>query len=239
MNPNRRYLGMTIPQLGVLGALAGTLILILCVAGYFIFTGGVTSMAPQPVAPTLVIPTATLVVPPTSTPTLPPTAIPYEQLIPEGWKQHKTANIEIWLPSDYRKTTIKDLLILDKQITLDLTLSRTPTTTTLYNLYVIIAYEPLQGDTLESHLMNSAAEITATPLPLRIVDQRNVFVNSAPALRILYEGKSTDNLDVNSLLYVFLNGNTVWYVEYWTQINEFYKELEVFEKSILTFRPVK
>ncbi|HMS00080.1 MAG TPA: hypothetical protein PKK96_02880 [Anaerolineales bacterium] len=239
MNQNRKYLGMTIPQLGVLGALAGTLVLILCVAGYFIFTGGVTSRAPQPVAPTLVIPTATLVAPPTSTPTLAPTAIPYEQLIPQGWKQQKTANIEIWLPSDYRQTTVKDLVFLDKQISVELTLSRTPTKTSLYHLYVIIAREPLRGDSVISHLESSPTDMPAAPTTFRVVEERNVLLNTTPAVRLLVEGKSTDNVDVNTLVYVFLEDDTVWYVEYWTQINEFYNQLETFEKSILTFRLVK
>ena len=238
MDSNRKYFGMTIPQLGILAVLAGVLVLILCVAGWLIFSGGLNTASQQQI-PTAMGPTVTPVVSPTVTFTPAPTAIPYEQLIPSGWKQHKTALVEIWLPSDYRKTTIKDLVIFDKQITLELTLSRTPTDSSLYNLYVIIAYEPLQGDSLDSHLEISNAESTATPTTFRVVEQRNVFLNATPAIRFLYEGKSTDNLDANSLVYVMLDGNTVWYVQYWTQINEFYNQLETFEKSILTFRPVK
>lgn len=230
---------MTISQLGILGALTGTLVLILCIAGYLIFAGRVISLAPQPIAPTTVLATATLVAPPTSTPTLVPTAIPYEQLIPQEWKQFKTSKVELWLPGDYRQATIKDLVFLNKELTAELTLSRTPTDTSLYNLYVIIASEPLRGDSIDSHLESLPTNMPTTPTTSRLVEERNIFLNGTPALRLLSEGKSSDNLDVNALTFVFLDGNTVWYLEYWTQINEFYNHLETFEKSALTFRFVK
>jgi len=238
MNSSRKYLGMTIPQLGVLAGLAGALLLILCIGGWLILGGGSNTASPQQI-PTGIESTATLVVLPTVTLTPAPTAVPYEQLIPQGWKQHRTDLIEIWLPSDYRKTAIKDLVVLDKRVVVELTLSQTPTETSLYHLYVIIASEPLQGDSLDSHLEISAVEATATPTTFRLVEQQDVLLNATPAIRLLYEGKSTDNVDVNSLIFVVLDGNTVWYVEYWTQINQFYNNLETFEKSILTFRPVK
>jgi hypothetical protein len=237
MKQNRKYMGMTVPQLGVLAGLAGVLCLILCVAGYLIFAGGLSPAVTQ--NPPTPISTATPIVLPTETSTPLPTAIPYEQLIPQGWKQHKTALMEIWLPGDYRKTTIKDLSISNPNIIVELTLSQTPANTSLYNVYVIIAYEVLRGETLDSHLETAPTIPPETPNTFRVVEQRNVILNGTPAIRFLSEGKSTDNVDVNSLAFVFLDGNTVWYVEYWTQIVEFYNQLETFEKSILTFRPVK
>jgi hypothetical protein len=235
---NRKFSGMTGSQIGILAGLALLVFCLFGITGYLIFTGGL-GLPGSRQAPSSPEPIATLIVPPTSTPTIVPSAIPYEQLIPEGWIQHTTSLMEIWLPSDYRKTTIKDLSILNKQLTVELTLSRTPTDTSLYNLYVIIAHEPLQGDSLTSHLEYSPTDLPATPTTLRVVEQRNVHINATPAVRLVFEGKSSDNIDANSLVYVFLDGNTVWYVEYWTQINEFYNHLEIFEKSILTFRLVK
>ncbi|MFN8425617.1 MAG: hypothetical protein U0X87_05080 [Anaerolineales bacterium] len=126
MNSGRKYFGMTIPQLGVLAGLAGALFLILCVGGWLILGGGVNTASPQQI-PTAIEPTVTLAAPPTATFTPMPTAIPYEQLIPQGWKQQRTDLVEIWLPSDYRQTTIKDLVILDDQMTLELSLARTLT----------------------------------------------------------------------------------------------------------------
>ncbi|NTW13349.1 MAG: hypothetical protein HGA30_08580, partial [Anaerolineales bacterium] len=48
-----------------------------------------------------------------------------------------------------------------------------------------------------------------------------------------------NNIDINDMVYVFLDGDTVWYVEYVAQISEFFENLPVFEQSIKTFRPVK
>lgn len=238
MNSDRKYLGMTIPQLGVLAGLAGALFLILCVGGWLILGGGLNTASPQQI-PTAIESTATLAAPPTATFTPAPTAIPYEQLIPQGWKQQRTDLVEIWVPSDYRETTIKDLVILDDQLTLELSLARTLTKKTLYNLYVVIGYEPLRGDSLESHFELSPTLPPSTPIVNRVVERRNVVLNGTPAVRFLLEGKSTDNLDVNTLAFVIQDGGTVWIVQYWTQINEFYDNLETFEKSILTFRPLK
>ncbi|GEM_PF-841661 len=233
MDEPRKYFGMTGPQLGILAGLAGALCLILCVSGWLIFGSGLNMARPQSIPSTVVNPTATRILTPTVTPTIAPTAIPYEQLIPQGWVQHRTALMELWLPSGYRKSDTRYPFLSYELTKVDLTLSRAPSDTSLYNVYVIVAYEPLPQDSLNSHLDDRVVEI---PDGVRLVERRDVFVNSTPAVRLLFEGKSSDGLDVNALMYVFLDGNTVWYVEYFTQINEFYQLLEVFEKSIATFR---
>ncbi len=239
MDSNRKYFGMTVPQLGIIGGLAGLLCAVLCVGGWLVLGGGAIPSAPQPIPPTANS-TATMVVLPTLTPTVAPTTIPYEQLIPQGWKQHKTALAEIWLPSDYRKSTTKEIEIFQPQITLELSISRVLTTTTLYKSFVFVAYEPLRADTLESHfeLAPTLPPETSVP-PSRLVEQREVNLNGRPALRLIYEQKTLDNLDFNSLVYVIQDGNLVWYVQYSAHLIEFYNHLETFEKSILTFRPVK
>lgn len=239
MDSNQKYLGMTVPQLGIIGGLAGLLCAVLCVGGWLILGDGVLPSAPQPIPPTAHS-TATMFVPPTLTPTIVPTTIPYEQLIPQGWKQHKTPLVEIWLPGEFRKTTKKVIEFYQKQITLELSLTRTPTETTIYNMYVIVAYEPLRGDSLDSHfeLAPTLPPETSTH-PSRLVEQRDVILNGKPALRLLLEEKTLDNLDFNSLIFVFIDGDLVWYVQYSAHLIEFYTNLETFEKSILTFRPVK
>jgi hypothetical protein len=57
-------------------------------------------------------------------------------------------------------------------------------------------------------------------------------------VRITAEAR-VDNIDVNDLAFVILDGRTVWYVEYLAQINDFYELLPTFEQSILTFRLTK
>jgi len=235
MNQNRKYFGMTGLQIGILVALAGALLLILCLAGWLIFGNGFSfSRRPQDI-PTSV-PSPTLVVIPTITTTPLPTLVPYEQLIPNGWTQHRTTLMEIWLPNGYRKFDTRYPFLSSELTIVELTLSRAPSDTSLYNVIVIVAYEPLPNDTLSSHLDIRASDI---PAGVRLVERREEFVNSTPAVRLLFEGKSSDGLDVNALMYAFLDGNTVWYIEYYTQINEFYTMLEVFEDSAQTFRVVR
>ncbi len=234
MDSNRKYLGMTIPQLGILGGLAGALCLILCVGSYLIVGGNLTLANPQPVIPTVIPPTVTLASPPTMTPTLAPTAIPYEQLIPSGWKQFNTSLIEMWMP-----TTYKQLKSLPEGTTLlgvsDLILNQPASkTTSLYPKWVVVQYEPLTTESLDTFIDQ---KILSAP-SLRVVERRNVTLNTAPAIRVLVETRFSSN-DFNELTYVFQDGGVVWYVTFLAQINEFYAELETFEKSVLTFRILK
>jgi hypothetical protein len=55
----------------------------------------------------------------------------------------------------------------------------------------------------------------------------------------MFEGRSSDNLNTNDLLFVIQDGATVWYVKYSAEITEFYELLPVFEESIKTFRMVR
>ncbi len=235
MDSNRKYLGMTIPQLAVLAGLAGALILILCVGGWLILGGGLNTASPQPL-PVIITPTATLIVTPTITPTSAPTAIPYEQLIPKDWVQHRTALVEIWLPAAYKESKLPgpegEALAAQSALTLSQPATKK---TTAYNKWVIISYEPLTLDTLDSFL---DMKVQSVQLPARVVERRNIELNNVPAVRVLSEIR-VDNLDVKELTFVFQDGGTVWYVSYWAEISEFYEHLETFQKSILTFRLVK
>jgi hypothetical protein len=65
-----------------------------------------------------------------------------------------------------------------------------------------------------------------------------VTVNSQNVVRFVFETNS-NNVAVNDLMYVFLDGSTVWYVEYIAEINEYFARLDTFEKSARTFRIVR
>jgi hypothetical protein len=233
MDSNRKYLGMTIPQLGILVGLAGALLLILCVAGWLIFGGGLSSASPQPI-PTTAVPTVTLIVTPTITPTPAPTAIPYEQLIPQGWKQYRTSLVEIWLPAAFKETKS-----LPKGLAMaavpELILSQPASKTVQYARSIVISYEPLTTDSLDSFL---DLKIQSLPSPARVTGRNNDLLNTTAVIKVSIETR-VDTLDMNELLYVFQDGGTVWYVAFFTQINEFYANVEMFEKSALTFRLVK
>jgi len=234
MHQNRKYFGMTGLQIGILVALAGALFLILCVAGWVIFGNGFSfSRLPQDI-PTPV-PSPTLVVIPTITTTPLPTLVPYEQLIPKGWKQFRTALIEIWLPSEFKDAK----LVVPKGVTTlavpELILSKPASKTSLYNMWVVVSYEPLTTESLDSFLDLKFQSISSD---LRVVERRKALVNSTEAFRIVIETR-VNNVDANELAYIFQDGGTVWYVLFIAQINEFYDELNSFEDSVLTFRWVK
>jgi len=235
MNQNRKYLGMTGSQIGILAALAGALLLILCLGGWFIFGGGFNFSSPPENTP---VPqsTPTLIVIPTFTPTVLPTSIPYEQLIPTGWKQHKTALIEIWLPSEFRKSESNVFLVDPTNPAVsEIQLATNLSNSSLYRMVVGIFYEPLTAEALDAFLDRDLPKL---PPEVRVTERRNDLVNSTPVVRLLLEQR-IENVDVNILVFVFLDGGTIWYVEYGAQINQFYEQLGTFEDSVQTFRVVR
>ena len=224
---------MTGSQIGILAALAGVLFLILCVAGWLIFGDGLSFSQPPVVTPIpLISPTSIII--PTVTNTPIPTPVPYEQLIPNGWKQHLTTLVEIWLPPTFKdaKTSSKGRESLAVS---ELILSRPASKTTSYIMWVLVSYEPLTTESLDSFLDLKLQSLSSD---YRVVERRKVLVNSTEAVRAVVETRD-GVVDVNELVYIFLDGSTVWYVEYIAQINEFYNELATFEDSIKTFRLVR
>jgi hypothetical protein len=190
--------------------------------------GGAPQLVPTPIS------TSTLVVIPTITPTALPTLIPYEQLIPVGWTQYKTALVEIWLPPAYKlpKSNTSGLTSLAGS---ELTVSKPAAKASLYALWVNISYEPLTTDSLVSFL---DVKFQSLPPEYRMVGRQEVLINSVPAEKVTIEAR-VKNFDVNELVFVFQDGGTVWYVVYAAQINDFYENLMEFEASVRTFRLVK
>jgi len=235
MDEERKYFGMTRMQVGILAGLAGTLLIIVCVGGFLVLRGGGIGLANSS-APT-VVPTVTSVniTPPPPTPTITPTLIPYEQLIPSGWNQYKTPLVEIWAPNNFKladKKTVDNLAKTGSAIPA-IVLTEVASKSSLYSMTMGVSYEPLIGDSLDSFLDR---EIDYSAYQARVTDRRVVYINSKEVRRIVVEAR-INNVDANELIYVFLDGSTVWYVQYAAEISEFYNNLEVFEQSVMTFRP--
>jgi hypothetical protein len=233
MNGEQKYFGMTRMQIGILAGLAGALLIIVCVGGWFVLrnTGGgfINSSAPTAV-PTV---TSIAVTPPTITPTITPTAIPYEQLIPADWKQYKTSLIEIWMPGNFKLADKKTKDITANFGVPDLLLAEVTSKSSAYTMLVSVSYDLSTGESLDELLDKKFPNI---PYQARIADRRTVFVNTLEARRVVIEFK-VENIDYNNVVYVIQDGSTVWYVEYVAQITEFFDNLPVFEQSIKTFRP--
>jgi hypothetical protein len=176
-----------------------------------------------------------LVIQPTLTPTITPTPLPYEQLIPAGWNQYETSLVEIWLPSNFKLADNRTVNTTAGFALPELLIAEVPSKSSAYTMLVAVSYDLLTGDSLDKFL---DAKFPSLPYQARVSDRRTVYVNTVEARRIVVEFR-INNIDYNDMVYVFLDGQTVWYVEYVAQISEFFDNLPIFEQSIQTFRTVK
>jgi len=235
MNQNKKYFGMTMTQLGILGGLGVMVILLFCFVGILFVRKGAGGAAQQSVPATLTLqPTATLILTPTQTSTPGPTPVPYESLIPAGWTQYRTALYEIWMLPGY-KSAKGDLLVngLGGDPIVDLSLRGATSTKAANKIYLSVAYEPMTDDSFDAFINQRLLSLGLPPS-----ERSKVTLNTIPAVRLVFTGRK-GNIDFNQLTYVLLDGTTVWYVQYSAQINDFYNLLPNFEASARTFRWVK
>src|SRR5262245_40015182 len=139
---NRKYFGMTGTQIGILAGMALAAFCLFALTGYLALGKGFNFAASQQGSPTP-IPTATLIVIPTITPTSLPTPIPYEQLIPNGWTQHRTALVEIWYPPAFKAAKSQSTEGATTFAVPEIILSKPGSTSSLYNMWAAVSYEPL------------------------------------------------------------------------------------------------
>ena len=228
----RKYFGLNSKQIGILVGLAGAACLLFGLTGWFLFRGGLSR---TPATTPVIVSTSTPFVIPTITPTLTPTPVPYEQLIPAGWVQHRTALVELWLPSAFENSGQGISGIAGNSVLLEMALTGQVSSTSPYKIFVSVSFEPLATGTLGDFL---ESRLTSIPAGINLAERRKVSINSTEAYRLLFESNN-NNLLTNDLLFVILDGTTIWYVRYSAQINEFYEMLPAFEQSIKTFRIVK
>ncbi len=233
MTQDRKYLGMTTSQIGILAGLTVVACLLFGVTGGLVFRRALNGLfAPKQVMTPTSMPTSTIAVTPTITPTETPTPIPYEALIPLGWTQHKTQLMEIWMPPEYKNAAPGVVAgVAGDAVFLNLALVSTVKTSG-YPTSLSVSYEPLTANTLDEFLKVKLSNI---PPDANLVENRKVTINGKEAVRLTFEGKN-DNLDTNDLLFVFQDGGMVWYVKYSAAIKEFYDLMPYFEESIKTFR---
>lgn len=236
MTQNRNYFGMTPTQIGILAALAGAACLLFGLAAWFVLRGKANHFTRAPQSTPVPLSTSTPFVMPTLAFTKTPTAVPYEMLIPDGWVQFKTGLVEIWLPAEFKQADPRVFHDSADLAMPELFMREATSDSSLYQMLVMVSYEPLTADSLDVYL---ESEIAKLPTTIRVAEKRTVFVNSTEVVRFVFETRSDNNIDINDMAYVFLDGSTVWYVEYVAQINEFYEMLSTFEESVKTFRIVR
>jgi hypothetical protein len=236
MTQDRTLFGMTTRQVGFVAGLGVIVCLLFGIVGWLAMRGGLGLSSRTPDEIPTALPTSTRLVTPTAGPTGTPTPVPYDQLIPYGWTRHQTQLIELWLPPDFETAATGEVSgVSGNAVFLNLALASSAGKTS-YPISLAVSYEPLTTDTLEDFL---DVKLSNIPLDVNKAEHRKVSVNSVEAYRLLFEGRTSDNLSTNDLLYIFQDGGTVWYVKYSAEINEFYEMLPVFEESIKTFRIVR
>lgn len=230
--------GMTRMQIGILAGMVFVLILVVCIGSWFVFRslspGGFSALQQTPtIAPTVT--SAVLSIPPTLTPTITLTPVPYEQLVPADWKQYQTQLVEIWLPSNFTKASKLTSDFTSNFFGSELLMTEVSSKSSAYRMQVAVTYDLMTGDSLDSFLDQKFPHL---PYQASVTDKRTVFVNTLEARRVVVEFR-LNNVDYNDMVYVFLDGSTVWYVQYVAELTEFFDNLPVFEQSIKTFRTVK
>jgi hypothetical protein len=234
MQLNKKYFGMTLTQIRILAGLAGAACILFGLTAW-LFLRGSFNRSPVGQGTPVSQSTATPWAIPSPAPTRTATPVPYEQLIPSGWVQFKTGLVELWLPADFQPGDPQLFNNSSNTGIGELILSSSRSDSSLYQTLVIVSYEPLTAESLDVYLDAEAAKI---PANIRIAERKKVTLNSREAVRFVFETRY-NSVDVNDLTYVFLDGGTIWYVEYVAQINEFFEMLSVFEKSVQTFRTVR
>ncbi len=233
MEQNRKYFGMTPTQIAILAGLAGAACLLFGVGGWLFLRGGPGLLARAPQNTPVPQATATMVVIPTASPTETPTPVPYEMLIPQGWVQFKTALVEIWLPKGFKQEKkSKNAVALGEP---ELEMMGFPVESSLYPMIVAIYYEPLSANSLDDQIDRELAVLSTDE---RVTERRKVTVNGVEAVRILVETR-IESFDANLVMYIFLDGGTIWIVQYVAQINDFYTMSDLINQSVKTFRVVR
>lgn len=237
MDTNKKYLGMTIQQLGILGGLAVLALVMFCVLGVLIMRRGMRGLSAQQAAlPTNTpAPTVTAVLLPTATATPAMTAVPYETLIPKDWVQYHKDLYELWLPAGYKAAKVDPLIIgLGGTPVLDLSLQGKYTSKSPNKIMVTVSYEPMTGDSFDAFLSSHLESMGLNPS-----ERSKAKLNATPAIRLVFSGRKGNNTDINELTYVVLDGTTVWYLQYTAELTEYFDLLDTFEHSAQTFRVVK
>ena len=250
----KRYLGMTVVQLLVLGCLAlvacGTLV------GGFVFvsgaTGGGISIFPSPIPTSTPQPTFTPYQ--TETPTLVPTLtpIPYESLIPSGWDQYTTATIELWVPPQLQSVDIvverqariefyKDLGYADLASELEKNppayvfwFKQSEPGATSYAANITVDTLLMSAGSLDEFLDQRYANL---PQDFIVVNRQKFDIGGYEARKVSLEVNLSD-VYIGMVQYAIFDRTNVWIITCSSHFNEFYAWVPEFDKVARTFRRI-
>ncbi len=241
----KRYLGMTVPQLGSLG------ILFLCIGclfigGYWWLNSMVAAAYAVPESNFTPAPSATPLPSETPLPTPSPTPITYESRIPAGWKQFKpeaAPGMEIWFPESYVLQTgeNKTIQILggeeDEDIinTILLLEDTTPSPYLIITTFKLAA-RSIFGSDLDKMINDQFALLMSAG---RLIE-RDPFVfetEAYPARRLIFD-INVGGVDAGLAIYVVQVDVKLYFLGFASPFNELYTRLPDFDRIAQTFRIV-
>ncbi len=258
IRPPRRYLGMTVTQLAVVGALALLACLLMAVLGYLILQNLLArpAVSAPPVGPEMPSPTFTATPAPTETPTPTATPIPYESVLPAGWNQLRYLTVELWVPPsfvgggmfDQRESTLAAIAALGPDFSSVIqSADRYPPTTVLLavdsNLgryfvitNLIVFFEPVPFSDLDAYPNYYLATYypggTTTPF---MQENRRYAIRDWPARRFIITLRQ-GTVEVAETVYLLQDGETIWALSCVTSTAELYERLPVFDQIAQTLR---
>lgn len=245
----KRYLGMTVTQLAILGSLVGVMCVVM-IGAYWVFASiAQTNILGMPVSNVGASPTILFAVPttePTQTPvpSATSTAIPYESLIPPGWKQVTSAEapgMEIWLPTSFVPLKeIKGANLIpvfesdgtaQNGKTIISLADKTQTTYLIYTSFSIFT-QPMSAATVDEMIDRLFGPSFSS---MRVNEHSDFVFGSLTGRKLVFEiNASSTNLGYS--LYAVQIGDTVWYIVFNTAFNLLYTNMPVFDQAAHTFR---
>jgi len=241
----KRFIGMTANQLIMLGGmtvflccvLAGGMGLLNLLVGT-VYAPAATSLdLPTPPAS----PTAAPALPPTQTPA--PTEIPYEALIPQGWKQFtlpEAPGMEFWLPGTYKVLSGKEkdnsspaplygpnmddmkmlMVLVDSQESMLL----------LYTNAFVSAVS-MRGD------FDEMMDLVFGPMSRkgRLIERRETEVSGLPAQKLVFD-INVNGVNAGIVVYAFQRGGELWQFGFITPYNELFARMDEFDAASRVFR---
>lgn len=244
----KRYLGMTVPQLGVLAVL-GLCICSVLVGGYGWLNSMVAAAYVVPESNFTPVPSVTPLPSETPLPTPSPTPITYESLIPAGWKQFKSdaaPGMEIWFPPSY-ETLTENLMQQynmhyvpysdsQNQQGLKSILNLIDLTPSPYSLFTTfgMSTQPLPAADLDKAIDQEFADLM---LRASLIERGKFEIGNYPARKVVFD-ITRNGVNAGMVAYLIQENVTVWYLGFTTPYNELYTRMPDFDRIAQTFRIV-
>ncbi len=185
------------------------------------------------------------------TPLLTPTPRPTMTPIP-GWKKFEGTGSELWLPEHFVGGNISENLDLISEQIKPMGPEYEPYIQPILqnpSMFSLWAYDSEIGASRYLATIGVTTDKVSRPVPLDVYTDSSVSqfpstfsllerdkatLNDRDARRLVIELKSP-NITVKALMYILMDGNTVWMVTYTTASEEFDRRLPIFEQSATTF----